>query len=391
MFRALALGFAMLLVGSLQVTRGAGAAIGTVEQSSLAIRAASGVDVATASGAGVDIAVIDSGVVPTRFLGGQRLLYGPDFSVDVINPALRNLDAFGHGTNVASIISAIAPKSRIVSLKVASSNGSTSLAQLTAAIGWVVANAHTEGRNIRVLNLSYGMTPSKEGNLLAHALRLAWRAGITVVASAGNDGLGMTIDAPADDSQFIAVGAAKQSLKGLVPADFSSGSALPLTRTVDVLALGADIVGARVAGSFLDERFPGARSGDEGFRGSGTSQAAAVVSGVLAGIISRKPTLSPSQAKAILLDGARPIAGYSTAFQGRGLVNQQASLARSVPASFWADLMNGIGSLWVPSSAQPLAILRPIVGSAWNGPEWSGNRWSDATWSGNRWSGSRWE
>ena len=385
--RSLGLGAVILLLGSATVHRLADAATGTVEQSMAAVRAASHVDPVAASGAGVDVAVIDTGVVPTRFLQGDRLIYGPDFSADALKPSLQDLDAFGHGTNVASIVAGMASAARVVSVKVAAADGSTTPARLAAAVGWVALNAHTGGRNIRVLNFSYGIPPGPEGTALIVALRAAWAAGIVVVASAGNDGVGFTIDAPASDSWFVAVGAAKAGGTNVVPADFSSSTYV--SRSVDVIALGVDIVGARVPGSFLDQMFPEARSGDDGFRGSGTSQASAVVSGIAAGLIGRAPRLTADQVKALLRDSARFVFGYTPAVQGRGVVDQQTALARSAPVAWWASVLNGT---LVPLPPLPSLgeLVKPLDGSAWNGPEWSGNRWSGGAWQGNRWSGNRW-
>ena len=54
---------------------------------------------------------------------------GPDFSDDARVDGLRNLDAFGHGTHLAGIIAAVAPQARVVSVKVADHEGTTSLGQ----------------------------------------------------------------------------------------------------------------------------------------------------------------------------------------------------------------------------------------------------------------------
>src|SRR3954471_14630841 len=55
------------------------------------------------SGQGVDVAVIDTGVTPVPGLAG-KVIDGPDLSLDFQDPDLANLDAFGHGTEMASII-----------------------------------------------------------------------------------------------------------------------------------------------------------------------------------------------------------------------------------------------------------------------------------------------
>ena len=80
-----------------------------------------------ATGKGVDVAVIDSGVTPVQGLGApNKVVYGPDLSFDSQDPHTAFLDGFGHGTAVASIIAGndgssdgfqgVAPDARIVSV-----------------------------------------------------------------------------------------------------------------------------------------------------------------------------------------------------------------------------------------------------------------------------------
>ena len=57
------------------------------------------------TGAGVDVAVIDTGVLPVDGLATPgKIVYGPDLSLDSQDSELRNLDANGHGTFMAGII-----------------------------------------------------------------------------------------------------------------------------------------------------------------------------------------------------------------------------------------------------------------------------------------------
>ena len=115
------------------------------------------------TGAGVDVAVIDTGVLPVDGLATPgKIVYGPDLSLDSQDSELRNLDAYGHGTFMAGIIAGngpdarflgVAPDARIVSVKVGAANGSVDVSQVIAAIDWVVQHRHDNGLNIRVLNL----------------------------------------------------------------------------------------------------------------------------------------------------------------------------------------------------------------------------------------------
>src|SRR4051812_16281905 len=118
------------------------------------------------TGAGVDVAVIDSGVTPVPGLNATgKVVYGPDFSTDAGVAAIENLDLVGHGTHMAGIIastnaakgySGMAPDARIVSVKVAGPDGTTDAPRVLQAIDWVIDNKDSGGLHIRVLNLSLG-------------------------------------------------------------------------------------------------------------------------------------------------------------------------------------------------------------------------------------------
>src|SRR5581483_3674327 len=104
----------------------------------------------------------------------------------------------------------VAPNANLLSVKVGASTGAADVSQMIAGIDWVTQHANDNGMNIRVLNLSFG-TNSIQPYLidpLAHAAEVAWRDGIVVVASVGNDGwASRTLADPAIDPYIIAVGA----------------------------------------------------------------------------------------------------------------------------------------------------------------------------------------
>jgi serine protease AprX len=360
---------------------------------------------ADGSGAGVDVALIDSGITPVPALAAsEKVVNGPDFSDDGADPQLRHLDAFGHGTHLAGIIAAngadeqgVAPASRLVNVKVANRDGSTSLSQLLAAIDWVVRNRSRGGLNIRVLNLSIGADAdgSYRDDPLAFAVEQAWRHGIFVVTAAGNGGADTTsLDSPAVDPYVLAVGAA--DTLGTITraddliADFSSrGSA---QRTPDVVAPGVGIVSLDVPGGFLDELFPQARVGDGGFRGSGTSQAAAAASGAAAVLIAQRPALNPDELKALLRASADPLPATDATLQGAGAIDVRAAASAPVPTDArQAGRPAGANGVWKgrsPLGAQ-LAVEQPRA-SRWSASRWSASRWSASRWSASRWSASRW-
>jgi serine protease AprX len=348
------------------------------------------------TGAGVDVALIDSGVAPVPGLDrAGKIVYGPDVSFESGVDGLHNLDTFGHGTHMAGIIAGrgdgfrgVAPGARIVSLKAADALGRTSVGQVIAAIKWVVEHRTANGLNIRVLNLSFGASQvqSYQVDDLAYAVEQAWQAGIAVVVSAGNDGAGSNgLADPAFDPYVIAVGADNPQGTTDVSDDnvttFSSRG--DSQRDPDVIAPGKSVLSLRVPGSYLDQAYPDARVGDNLFRGSGTSQAAAVVSGVAALIIDQRPRITPDQLKALLQSTAQAIPGASCEEQGSGLVSLSDAYRTSTTrtAQSWPDSAGSDGNPWASADA---------TGNSWSIVDTNGNSWSSNFWTGSGWEGPGW-
>jgi serine protease AprX len=350
-------------------------------------------------GRGIDVALVDSGVVPVGSLAERgRVVYGPDFSAERRDDDLRNLDTFGHGTHLAGLIAGrdpvtgfagVAPGARLVSLKIAGSDGETNLARVLAALDWIRRNHDAPGYNIRVVNLSLGVTSDDyRSDVLAWAVEQLWNEGIVVVAAAGNQGIfTRTLDMPADDPFVIAAGAT-DTRNTTTPwddrvADFSSRSRF---RTPDVVAPGTLTVSLRVPGSTLDSEFAGARVGAKFFRGSGTSQAAAVTSGLAARLIAARPWLNPDQVKALLMDGAVDLPDPRSA-DGAGRVDLRRTLALPTPAA------DAVAQRWQPAVLDLRKLRRELDDddeALGPGAQWSGRRWSGRRWSGRRWSGAKW-
>jgi serine protease AprX len=268
------------------------------------------------------------------------------------------------------------------------------------ALDWVRRNRNADGLRIRVLNLSFGVDARRHyvREPLAYAAEQLWNRGVAVVAAAGNqaDGTGR-LDLPAADPFLIAVGAsdtehtADPGDDGV--AEFSSRDAI---RPPDVVAPGTAVVSLRVPGSTLDLEFPAARVGDTFFRGSGTSQAAAVVSGLVALMLEARPDLTPNQIKALLKAGALDLPADVSA-DGAGRVDLARTLALGTPSHetavqpFEPALMD-LHALWADLRDEALGTA-PAVGTGengWTGRRWSGRSWSGRSWSGRSWSGSNW-
>ena len=81
-----------------------GAAAATSLADVRAIIGASTGAAATLTGAGVGVALVDTGVAPVPGIPAGQLVNGPDLSFESQAPALRCLDTYGHGTQMAGII-----------------------------------------------------------------------------------------------------------------------------------------------------------------------------------------------------------------------------------------------------------------------------------------------
>jgi serine protease AprX len=323
------------------------------------------------TGAGVGVAVIDSGVTTWHDdltnhttasypYGDQRV----SAFVDFVNSQTLPYDDNGHGTHVSGIIAGIgfdsnglkagvAPDASIVSLKVLDANGAGTISNIIQALDWVVANRTTY--NIRVANLSVGagINESYWTDPLTLAAKRAVDAGVVIVAAAGNigkDSLGQTqyggITAPGNAPWVLTVGAsstqgtptrgddvmAGYSSRGPTFIDYAAKPDLvaPGTGTVSLAAPGSTFYSTKAA--YL---IPG--SVETAFTPyltlSGTSMAAPVVSGTVALMVQANPSLTPNAVKAILMYTAQQRSAYNALTEGAGFLN---TLGAVRLASFYA-------------------------------------------------------
>ncbi len=392
-------------------------------------------------GQGVDVALIDSGVAPVEgLLPATKVMNGPDLSFESQRSEFRYTDTFGHGTHMAGIIAGrdsnvsatvqkgeqngfvgMAPAARVISLKVADSHGNTDVSQVIAAIDWVVTHHDDPGMNIRVLNLSFGTDAVQDYRTdpLTYAAEVAWRAGIVVVVAAGNKGDGSAkLNNPAYDPHVIAVGGANgrntYTVADDIIGDFSSWG--DTARRPDLVAPGKSVVSLVSPGSRADVENPLARVGTRQIRGTGTSQAAAVVSGAAALIVSQRPDITPDQVKELMVSTAQELPLANPLAQGSGMLNLRNARTKSTPGRRASDqkfaLATGTGSLEASRGTGHLEddgfelrgekdifgasfnsstwATRSAAGTAWSGGNWNANRWSGDNWSANRWSSTVW-
>jgi serine protease AprX len=317
---------------------------------------------AVASGRRVGVAVIDSGIQPAA-----------DLTVDDFYDFTRGgekaapYDDYGHGTHVSGLIgghsSGVAPGVRLVGLKVLDHHGQGRVSDVVRAIEFAVANRRR--LRIDVLNLSLGhpSTEPPQDDPLVQAVERATRAGLIVVASAGNAHVAGVegasafgdVTSPGTAPSAITVGAidthGTPARTDDTVAGYSSRGSSGGIQKPDVAAPGANLVSNAAQDSWLYAEYPERRVADaQGasrlFRLSGTSMAAAVTSGVVALLIEEhrrnaSDTLTPNLVKAILQFSALPLPGDAAA-SGAGALNAAGALelagsrGPTGPAGEWA-------------------------------------------------------
>ena len=330
------------------------------------------------NGQGIGVAVVDSGISPHAALVNKVVA-----NVSLITGDPSVADAYGHGTHVAGIIagnntaaqsvtslftSGIAPGVQIVNVRVLGANGVGRTSDVIAGIQWVIANRTRY--NIRIINLSLGhpvMEPSAT-DPLCEVVAQAVKAGIVVVAAAGNDGLTASggrvlggINSPGNSPMAITVGSlntwetAKRSDDTVTTYSSRGPTRYEQAVKPDVAAPGNKIVSLEAKGSYVQSTYPYLHVAGNGtnsyMRMSGTSMAAPVVGGGVALLLQGTPSMGPSQVKMALQAGATFVPDGGLMGAGAGSVNFIAS--RKMASSLLGLLPTGLisGLLTAPSGA----------------------------------------
>jgi len=245
-------------------------------------------------GEGVKVAVIDTGIDPTHpDLAGQ---VAGGFSALSGSKSSAWKDDQGHGTHVAGTIAAkrdgkgvvgVAPKARLYAVKVLDKDGNGNYSDVIAGIEWAASHG------IKVANMSLGADEGSEP--LHRAVKAALKAGMSIVAAAGNSG--GTVGFPGSYVETIAIGASDINDR---VAEFSSRGS-----EVDFIAPGVDILSDKMGGGTVSL--------------SGTSMATPHMTGLAALAIGAGAS-SPSAIRLALSRAAKPLSGLTPDMQGSGLV-----------------------------------------------------------------------
>ncbi|MGW1612388.1 type VII secretion-associated serine protease mycosin [Streptomyces sp. NPDC002285] len=267
------------MTGALLLTSAPVAFADYVRDQQWALNAFAAEDVwAESEGAGVTVAVVDSGVDGGHpDLTGQ-VLEGKDFT----DGGNAQEDVLGHGTKMASLIAGhghgsgnssgvigLAPKAKILPLRTLQTNSDRNLDET-----WGAAVRYAVDHGAKVINLSIANDGGKTLSAGRDAIAYAQTHDVVVVAGSGNDG-SSTVSEPGALPGVISVGAVDE--KANLWEDSNTGKGLTLT------APGTEIVGANPTMS-------------NGYGvGSGTSDATAYVSAAAALVRSKYPDLSAGQ------------------------------------------------------------------------------------------------
>ncbi len=372
------------------------------------------------NGAGIGVAVIDSGITDLPDLDSNvvsLIAFSQDFT-----GSGSAADQYGHGNHVAGILAGNGAKStgwndsytflgvadnvNLINLRVLDQNGlgtdSQVIAAIASAIQWKSVG------NIRIINLSLGRPVYESYQLdpLCQAVEQAWNAGIVVVVAAGNggrdnsantEGYG-TITAPGNDPYVITVGAmntlgSANRAHDVITSYTSKGPTL-LDHVIkpDLVAPGNLIISLYSPGETLSQLYSSNEiptslyqwNGNSSASGtyfilSGTSMAAPMVSGAAALLLQRSPYLTPDQVKARLMKTAyKSLIPYNTVTVpstgavyneqadiftvGAGLLDIQAALSDTSLAP------SNTGSALSPAAAQDAAgntVMVPGSSAVW--------------------------
>jgi len=345
------------------------------------VNATTKIDDLTTSGKGVSIAILDTGVAPHPDIK-EKIVAFKDFVNDRNEP----YDDNGHGTHVSGDAAGTgklsegkykgtAPEANIVGVKVLNKDGGAKISDIIRGIDWVIENR--DKYNIRVINMSIGVpSAGYQFDPINKAVERAVKAGIVVVAAAGNEGpkMGTVGGAPGNSPLAITVGALDDrntpEKDDDIIAPFSSrGPTADGIEKPDLVAPGTDIVSLNIAGSqidkmakavkhlkdlpneklkelppelyeglgldpkyimdlppskmrrYLETHLPNLSYINEYYVGMpGTSMAAPLTSGIVADMLEANPRLSPEQVKEILVKTADDMGNKKFA-QGAGSID----------------------------------------------------------------------
>jgi subtilisin len=233
------------------------------------------------TGVHVKIGVIDTGADYRH----PDLRHSLATGVNLLRRGMLPLDDNGHGTHIAGTLAAaggsrgmmgVAPRAMLYPVKAFDHNGSAYVSDIVLGIDWCVQN------RIDIINMSFGMKTRSKA--LHNVVMKAYRAGIAIIASSGNDGK-RGGDYPARYPETIAVGAIDKRRR---VASFSNRGPY-----IDVYGPGESVPSCWLKEGYKEM--------------SGTSMATSHVTGAVALLLALRPGLTPRELKLLLRRTSCPV------------------------------------------------------------------------------------
>ncbi len=365
------------------------------------------------TGAGIGVAVIDSGISNDADLTiGRQISFNPNSKT--VN------DVYGHGTHVAGIIAGdgidssglykgVAPDANLFSLKISDENGLAYESDTVEAMQWVFDNKNFF--NIRVVNLSIQsmVEQSYHDSAISAAAEILWLNGVVVTAATGNWYGGAVYPlntAPASDPFLITVGAVDEKGTSRINDDRATTySVWGLTQDgffkPEIFAPGHNIYSVLSKDSSWATQYPDRVVSFNGkpqyFRLSGTSMATPMVSGAVALLLQAEPNLTPNQVKyrvmnAINWAGSSPYLSVykmlttpTTQSANQGIVPHML-LAKMALIAYWSSQNGGSNIDW--ASVNWSAVNWNAVD--WNAVNWNAVNWNAVNWNAVNWNAVNW-
>ena len=265
-------------------------------------------------GAGVTVAIIDTGVSKVPDLKSTKFVKGYDF----VNNKVDASDDNGHGTHVAGTVAqstnngygvaGIAYESSIMPLKVLSGSGGGTVADIAEAIKFAADN------KADIINMSLG--GGGASSMMEEAIKYAHNKGVTIVAAAGNEGRNAA-SYPARYPNVISVAATDPAGQKASYSNFGAG--------VDISAPGGSSEGKGDAGKIIQNTI-NPQTGESVFIGfPGTSMASPHVAGVAA-LIRSTGVDTPDEIRDILQQSARTVKDDTLNHYGAGHLDANAAV-----------------------------------------------------------------
>lgn len=272
------------------------------------------------TGAGVGVAVLDTGIDPTHPDVAEALVAQQCFSSGTRSCAPTGLpkspdatDEHGHGTAVSGIIlsrgevapEGVAPGADLIAVRVFRDRGGAPTRDIVDGLDWVLRNQGP--LNIRVVNMSlggggsFGVNCDNEAASMKSAFQRLTNRGVSIFVATGNNGFPSQVSFPACVSNSTAVGATFDTDYASAPGCPGQGAVDHRTitcftnrgRAMDLLAPGSMITTSRMGGGTTT--------------GAGTSYAAPMAAGVAALLYEADPDLRPLDVERILKQTGRTV------------------------------------------------------------------------------------